>query len=232
MATLGILVSRQTAIAIPPRPEIIGTQSRQSVNQMSQMLSAWGFVPTVCQGNVAEIRNTSTGEIACVRPNTELGVGKFVYDAISNQIQPDTNRPHNQLTTLQQNQGSLGHVNPVAQTEDPKIGEVIFTFNNLYDYGTCLDAILLAYERRELELQNMSKNQCARNIINLFGSQLSKDTTLQLIDLANFRATNLLQTTLYPSFGLRRRVAINLGYIYKIDKDNSEILKYVNSLSY
>ena len=226
LTTLGIIVSGQAAVAIPPRPQIISTQQLQASNQMMEMLSAWGFVPTVCQGNVAEIRNSSTGETACVQPHGELGVGKFVYDALNNQIQPDITQSGNQLTKLQNNQGNLGHVNPIPQTEDPRIAQMVFTFNNLYDYGTCLDAILLAYEGRELELQNMNKNQCANNVINLFGTRLSQDIALQLVDLANFRATNLLQSTLYPSFGLRRRVAINLGYIYDMDKDNSEMLNY------
>ncbi len=221
---LGIIVAEQPVLAIPPKPQILGLENLQSANQMTQMLSAWGFVPTVCQESVAEIRNSSTGEIACVQPNAELGVGKFVYDALNNQIHRE-----NQSVTPKKNEGNLGYVNPVPQTEELRIAEMVFTFNNLYDYGTCLDAILLAYEGRELELQNMTKNQCANNVINLFGSRLSKDIALQLIDLANFRATNLLQSTLYPSFGLRRRVAINLGYIYDIDKENREMLKYITS---
>ena len=227
---LGILLSGQTAVAIPPKPQIIGTQQLQSSNQMMEMLSAWGFIPAACQENVAEIRNSATGEVACVQPNGELGVGKFVYDAHNNQIQPDVNTLGAQPITLQNNQGNLGHVNPVSQTEDPRIAQMVFTFNNLYDYGTCLDAILLAYEKREIELQGMNKNECANNVINLFGTKLSKDLTLQLIDLANFRATKLLDNTLYPSFGLRRRVAINLGYIYEIDNNNSEMLNYATSV--
>ncbi len=229
VATLGIIVSGQAATAIPPRPQIVTTQQLQSSNKMMEMLSAWGFVPTVCQGNVAEIRDSSTGEKACVQPYGELGVGKFVYDALNNQIQPDVTQSGNQLTKLQNNQANLEHFNPIPQTEDPRIAQMVFTFNNLYDYGTCLDAILLAYEGREIELQGMNKNECANNVINLFGTNLSKDLTLQLVDLANFRATKLLDNTLYPAFGLRRRVAINLGYIYEIDSNNSEMLNYAVS---
>lgn len=230
VASLSVIFSGQAAIAIPPRPQITGIQQLQPPNQMTRMLSAWGFVPTECKGNVAEIRNSSTGETACVQPHGELGAGKFVYDSFNNKIQPDiASQSGNQLTTLQDNQGNLGHINPLPQTADPRIAQMVFTFNNLYDYGTCLDAIVLAYEGRGIELQKMNKNKCASNVISLFGSNLSQDIALQLIDLANFRATNLLQSTLYPSFGLRRRIAINLGYIYDIDKDNSEMLRYAAS---
>jgi hypothetical protein len=229
LATLGILLSGQAAIAIPPKPQITGTQKLQPPNQMIEMLSAWGFIPTACQGNVVEIRNSITRETACVQPNGEIGVGKFVYDAMNNQIRPDVAIQENQQVILQENQSNFGHVNPVPQTEDPRIAEMVFTFDNLYDYGTCLDGILIAYEGRDIERQKMNKNECANNVINLFGTRLSKDITLQLIDLANFRATKLLQNELYPSFGLRRRIAMNLGYIYEIDKNNTEILEYAAS---
>ena len=120
------------------------------------------------------------------------------------------------------------YINPVPETEDPRIKEVVFDFDNAYDYGTCLDAILLAHENRMLELENAPKNDCANNIFSIFGKKLSQDTTLQLIQSADSYATQELGIRLYPSFGLRRRVAINLGYIYDIDRNNNDILKYVS----
>lgn len=104
---------------------------------------------------------------------------------------------------------------------------MVFTFDNAYDYGACLDTILLAYENRTVELQKVSKNDCVQNILNLFGDRLMKDTALGLVKMANNHATQGLEDTLYPSLGLRRRVAINLGYVYDIDRNNQDILKYI-----
>ena len=121
------------------------------------------------------------------------------------------------------------YMNPVSETQDSRIEQIVFNFDNSYDYGTCLDAILLAYENRGLELQNAAKNDCTEQVFSVFDENLSQDTTLQLIELANYHATNELDLKLYPAWGLRRRVAINFGYIYDIDRNNNDILKYVSS---
>ena len=104
-----------------------------------------------------------------------------------------------------------------------------FNFKNTYDYAACLDIILLAYEKRNAELENAFKNDCANEVLSTFGNDLSKDTTLKLIKLADSYATKKLTTPLYPTLGLRRRIAINLGYVYDTDKNNPDILKYVNA---
>ena len=104
-----------------------------------------------------------------------------------------------------------------------------FDFKNTYDYAACLDIILLAYEKRNAELENAFKNDCANEVLSTFGNDLSKDTTLKLIKLADSYATQKLTTPLYPTLGLRRRIAINLGYVYDTDKNNPDILKYINA---
>ena len=104
-----------------------------------------------------------------------------------------------------------------------------FDFKNTYDYAACLDIILLAYEKRNAELENAFKNDCANNVLSTFGNNLSKDVTLKLVKLADSYATEKLTTPLYPTLGLRRRIAINLGYVYDTDKNNPDILKYVSS---
>ena len=118
---------------------------------------------------------------------------------------------------------------PKPKTKDPRIEKIKFDFDNSYDYGACLDSILLAYEQRMIELENSAKNKCTNNIFSVFGNKLSKDIALQLIYAANFHATQGLEDKLYPSLGLRRRVAINLGYVYEIDRQNKDILKYINT---
>ena len=212
----------QTPSILPPKPQIVGRQL-QAPNQMMQMLSVWGFMSTACQENVAEVRHSVTGEKACVQPNGEIEIGKFVYDSASNQIRPD------EPTTLEANQENSWQTNPVPQAEDPRIADMVFTFNNRYDYSTCIDAILLIYEGRDSDLQRMEGNECTQKVTDLFGTQLSEALALQLIDIANFRATKLLKLSLYPSLGLRQRVAMRLGYIYDVDKNNSEVLKLVTS---
>lgn len=118
-----------------------------------------------------------------------------------------------------------------SQPQNSQIKKFAFDFNNTYDYAACLDVILLAYEQRNLELENVYKNDCATKILNTFGNNLDKDLALQLIESADSHATEGLENPLYPSLGLRRRIAINLGYIYDMDKNNPSILKYTNSQS-
>ncbi len=120
-----------------------------------------------------------------------------------------------------------------TQPEAPnsKANEFTFDFYNTYDYNACLDVILLAYEKRNAVLENVYKNDCATNVLNTFGNNLSKDVALQLVESANLYATEKLQNPLYPTLGVRRRIAINLGYVYDTDKNNPDIVKYVDSES-
>lgn len=115
-----------------------------------------------------------------------------------------------------------------SPAQNGKIKQFTFDFNNTYDYATCLDVILLAYEKRQVELEKAFKNDCANNVLQTFGNNLTKDVALQLVESANLHATQKLETPLYPSLGLRRRIAINLGYVYDADKSNPAILKYIN----
>ena len=115
-----------------------------------------------------------------------------------------------------------------SPTQNDKIKQFTFDFKNTYDYATCLDIILLAYEKRNTELEKAFKNDCANNVLQTFGNNLSKDVALQLVKSANLYATEKLENPLYPSLGLRRRIAINLGYVYDTDKSNPDILKYIN----
>lgn len=118
-----------------------------------------------------------------------------------------------------------------VETEKNKAQKFTFDFNNTFDYAACLDVILLKYEKRDAELENVFKNDCATNVLNTFGNDLSKEDALQLVKSANLYATEGLENPLYPSLGLRRRIAINLGYVYDTDKNNPDILKYTEEES-
>lgn len=115
-----------------------------------------------------------------------------------------------------------------GEQQQSRTQDFAFDFTNTYDYAACLDVILLAYERRNAELENVFKNDCANDVLNTFGNNLSKDVALKLVDSANLYATEELEDPLYPTLGLRRRIAINLGYVYDTDKNNPDILKYIN----
>jgi hypothetical protein len=221
-----MLLNIQPAAAIPSPSAIAQTEISPTTNQMMKLAASWGFELTRCQGNVAIIRHDITGEKACIVPNSHIGVGKFVYDSAKNQIHPETVQ---ETSSSLENLEKKEYVNPQPQTKDPRINQIVFNFDNVYDYSTCLDIILLAYEDRQLELQNTTKNECAENILNLLGNNLSKDLALQLIASADIYATQTLENRLYPPLGLRRRVAINIGYVYDIDKNNDDILKYVSA---
>ena len=216
LLSTGAVFAIQPAVAIPSNPEIVDTEISQAPNQMMQLAETWGFTLADCQGNVAVIRHDVTGEQACVAPTSELKAGEFIYDSANNRIYSETTQETSNSDT------------DLATREAPT-QEIVFDFTNSYDYSTCLDNILLAYENRQVELQHSAKNECAYNILNTFGNRLSEDTALELITAANTYATQDLDIQLYPPFGLRRRVAINFGYVYEIDRNNEDILKYVSS---
>ena len=115
-----------------------------------------------------------------------------------------------------------------SETENSSAKKFAFDFNNTYDYASCLDIILLSYEKRNIELGNAAKNDCGTNVLKTFGDNLSKSDALRLVEAADRYATEDLANPLYPTLGLRRRIAINLGYVYKTDKNNPDILKYIN----
>ena len=115
-----------------------------------------------------------------------------------------------------------------SKTQSSKIQKFVFDFTNTYDYAACLDVILLAYEKRHAELENVYKNDCATGVLNTFGNNLSKKEAFELVESADLYATEGLESPLFPTLGLRRRIAIHLGYVYDTDKNNPDILKYTN----
>ncbi len=50
-----------------------------------------------------------------------------------------------------------------------------------------------------------------------------------LVDIANVRATSLLPKRIYPAYGIRRRIAQSISYVYEIDLGNPEILGLTQS---
>ncbi|WP_036481654.1 hypothetical protein [Myxosarcina sp. GI1] len=216
---LGFSIGIQPVIATASK-----SQPAQTTNQMVELSTQWGFSVTDCQGDVAEIKHDVTGEVACIVPDARISSGMYIYDSTNNQIRQIAS----ESTSPPPVQNSNEYDNSPTAILDPKVEQIKFNFDNSYDYSVCLDAVLLAYEQRVTELEKMSKNECANNIFNLLGTNLSKPTTLEIVKTANNYAVTGLEDKLYPSFGLRRRIAIALGFVYDIDKNNNDILKYVS----
>ncbi len=227
---LGMALGMQPILAISAQSQASQPGiSKPTSNQMVEFLDAWGFDTVECQGDVINLKHDITGEIGCAVPNAEMQAGNYIYNSDDNTISPITEQQATQPSTVSPVNNEPEPVAAVAETATPNLEEIEFNFNNSYDYGACLDAILLAYEGRNTELAKAPKNECATNVLSVVGNNLSKDTALKLIKSANFHATEVLEDKLYPSLGIRRRVAINLGYVYDIDKNNSDILKYISS---
>ncbi|PHV62586.1 hypothetical protein [Cyanobacterium aponinum] len=200
-----------------------------------QKLIDWGFSISNCDGNVVSIRDLNTQEIACVKPNQQISSGNYVYDRVTNQIRPDTNVDSDTANVSQTNTRGAsqnieevvteGYVNPNPSNADPRIADVVIDFVDIYGYNNCLDALLLLYEGRN----PVGDNSCLQNVKEVFGNQISRDVMLELVDIANVRATSLLPMELYPAYGIRRRVAQSVGYVYEIDVDNPEMIRLAQS---
>ena len=117
-------------------------------------------------------------------------------------------------------------------TVDPQIssgsslGNLELTFSTLYEYNNCLDELMLIYEGRLNRTGYGSlKSPCAVEVVKLYGNPPTREEMLEILDLANFRATKLLDNPVYPALGIRRRVIQNTGYVYDIDENNPEVLR-------
>lgn len=229
-AVLGIILGTQSAVAIPLVTKVSQAEaSEQTPNQMMKLLNDWGFESSDCQENVINMKHDVTGEIGCAVPNQQIPAGNFIYNSAENTISPIETQASNQAETEPQTPAIDDFNAAETQKQNALAQKFVFDFDNAYDYSACLDVILLAYEKRSGELENVAKNKCANDMLNTFGTNLSKDAALKLIESADVHATEVLENPLYPVLGIRRRVAINLGYIYDIDENNSDILELMSS---
>lgn len=238
----GMVLSSQSATAFSPQVKDRNFEVAQlkpsaaTSNRMIELMTNWGLKVTQCQNDVVRVKHDATGDVGCALPSEKLSANSFIYDSTNNVLKP--------LDISQANQ-SGGETFPEVQTNpssntntpsqsngglsDAEIEAFTFTFNNANDYSICLDIILLAYEQRFSELENATRNTCATKFLDTFGADISQDLALKLIEKADVRATTQLTNSLFPVYGVRRRVAINLGYTYKIDSNNPEIIKLIGS---
>lgn len=209
-----------------PPPTIINNGS-----SFQQKLIDWGFSLTNCSANAVVITDLNTQETACVQPSNQLNSGNYIYDAIANQIRPNTRENGTNTRSIEQNQNIVEqtiietHRNPTPNSNDSRIADVVFDFVDIYSYNNCLDALLLLYEGRN----PVGNNSCLQNVTAIFGNQVNSNIMLELIDIANVRATSLLPRRIFPAYGIRRRVAQSLGYVYEIDVENQEMIRLAQS---
>ena len=241
-----MVFSLQPALSVPVKSEIVRSPISQTPNIMMELVDNWGFELTECSQDVVIIKHDITEETACIIPNEEIQAGNFIYDSTQNKIYPETTEttetPETTETiektetpetteTIKTIETTETNTSDDIATKPQTIGEtgIIFDFVNAYDYNVCLDNILLAYENRQTELEQSIKNECANNILATYGDRISQAVALELITSADRYATQDLEVRLYPTYGLRRRIAMHFGYIYDIDNDNEDILRYTNS---
>ena len=230
---LGISFTVPSALANPFPAEAnqeVNQAAPQTDSEIQQLLQSWGLELTECKANTIQIKHDKTGEVACAVPSQKLQSGNYIYNSAEHTLSPVKPPAEDQATKTPAPQ-----VQPEPKSEpvDPqiqarKLEEFTFDFNNTYDYATCLDIILLSYEGRNSELKNAAQNDCGTKVLTNFGNNLTKEIAVKLVEKADLHATEGLQSPLLPSLGLRRRIAINLGYVYDIDKNNPNILKYTN----
>lgn len=238
----GIVLSSQSATAFSPQVEVSQLEvgqlrpSAETSNKMIELLTNWGLKVTQCQNDVVRFKHDATGDVGCALPNEKLSANSFIYDSTNNVLKPLEISQANQSggstfpevqTNPNSNQNTPNQSN--GETFSSEAEDFAFDFNNANEYSVCLDIILLTYEKRFSELENVPKNDCATKFLNTFGTDISQDLALKLIEKADIRATKQLTNSLFPVYGVRRRVAINLGYTYKIDSNNPEIIKLVGS---
>jgi len=119
--------------------------------------------------------------------------------------------------------------NPRPERRDREVRDSLFTFNNLYGYNNCLDHIVLNYEGRDrylrtLEREGKIQESCIEEVFDTFGTDLDRDLVLELIEVADERAELISEEKkLYPGYGIRRRIALQLGYLYEIDREDEQV---------
>mgnify|MGYP000002369514 CR=1 FL=1 len=103
-------------------------------------------------------------------------------------------------------------------------------FRNVRDYTKCLENVLLLYEKYEkpeefTELSSEDRNKCTLDVAQVYEySGLPPCEARRLIEEADIFATDRLRPPLFPDRGIRVRIAQNFGYLYRVDRDDRQIL--------
>jgi hypothetical protein len=179
------------------QPTIVPVQP-DNAQQLNRLVEQWGFVRVSCSSGVVGLAVGAAK--VCVNPTPQLPAGDYIYNSQLNQIAPE---------------------NSQATTAIPK-----FRFTNVLEYSKCLETILQLYQNPQSLSQQNLQNSCLADSYWVDGNrELFPAQALALISSANFYATNLLSTKIYPPRGQRRRVAQMFKFVYEVDVDDEEIQK-------
>ena len=149
----------------------------------------------------------------------------------SSQITPEPLQP-----TIERIQPTVETVRPIAPQNTPSINPAAnppksfqstsqFTFTSVLQYGNCLEDILQLYQAGSQFRLEGRRSDCRADVFQAYqGRQMSKQQALELIQMADFRATSLLTSKLYPPMGQRRRVKQMLRFTYAIDSNDQTVL--------
>lgn len=113
---------------------------------------------------------------------------------------------------------------PANPSANPSTNQIpAFTFTDLLGYSDCVEVILRLYEGKEPVTPRQQQTQCYSAIRQAYGDRLSYTDARSLISAANYYATSLTGSRLYPPRGQRVRVARDLQFGYDIDANDAQI---------
>jgi hypothetical protein len=193
---LNPVIAEEPGISLPPN--------------ISQFLTDYGLTPVKCSSETASLQ-LETNKI-CVR-GRGLKPGEYIYDSATDEIKPLQNQTHPE-SPVQSQPGS-------RQMKS----QYTFTFTNVQQYSNCLEDIIQLYKDKERFRRQGRRSTCLADIFQKNSEQgLSKDQALELIRTADSYATSsFLVVPLYPPRGIRRRIAQEFGFIYKLDADDQDL---------
>lgn len=199
-------------------------------NYLEDLVEKWGYTVVPCD-NQNSSKIYYQNNVVCVRSTQKLPTGDYTYNSSSNTITPINSDTNTSNTNIPRNSDTN------TSNREASKSQVEFTFVSSYEYGTCLDDILrfhegalkqqdgqivVSYQGSSFVRPHPNPSKCIKDIIAIYGNQgISRQQAYELVALADFRATRLLDQTLYPTQGIRIRVARLLCFVYSIDKTDS-----------
>lgn len=128
-------------------------------------------------------------EFACVKSTQQLPPGDYIYDRASQTIKP--------------------RQTPTAQ----------YTFKDIKAYSDCIEDILQFYQDKTVFNMRNRSSTCRQDVFTQYkDAGITRDQAIGLIRDADFYATSLLTSKLFPLKGQRARIRDMFGFIYTIDR--------------
>lgn len=171
---------------------------------ITQLLEDFELTPIPCTSEAARI-DVGLG-IVCVRSSNRTPTGNYVYDPVSNQIR------------LLNRTGSSS--SSAANSSSGEILEYEFTFTDFVEYSNCVEDILQFYKNHNQLIRKGRLSNCVADIFEANRNRgFSGEQALELVRAADAYATALQPRPLYPLRGIRRRVTLEFGFTYAIDRN-------------